>query len=409
MNKRINLFAANTLCHTNSFHLLLQPIHKVWDTITPLLSGCNRTMKFDFKHMIQTLIFFHLKGFDSGRDLLQALKDDPFAREVVAPADGLGKSTFFEALNTRGVRQLMELFQALQQQARKVLPNLHPDLGDLVAIDGSLIQAVASMHFADYRKGCRKAKVHLGFGINHGIPLKAFLSAGKTDERPYVGKILDKGQTGVMDRYYQCHRLFDQWQEDGVHFICRIKKSTTLSTRSQRTLPEGSMIFMDVTALLGSTEDNRTKKPVRVVAYRVDGKEYYIATNRLDITAEQVAQAYKLRWDIEIFFGWWKRHLRVYHLIARSEHGLMVQILAGLITYLLLAIYCQEQHKEAVSIKRVRELRAKIYQELMENAATNGFSPHSPPDCVLPRAGDSTRITMQLSNRTTLTITEISV
>jgi hypothetical protein len=67
-----------------------------------------------------------------------------------------------------------------------------------------------------------------------------------------------------------------------------------------------------------------------------------------------------------IFFGWWKRHLRVYHLIARSRYGLMVQILSGLITYLLLAIYCHEQHGEQVSIKRVRELRIKIQNEARE-------------------------------------------
>ena len=78
---------------------------------------------------------------------------------------------------------------------------------------------------------------------------------------------------------------------------------------------------------------------------------------------------YKLRWNIEIFFGWWKRHLKVYHLIARSEHGLMTQILAGLITYLLLAIYCHEHYREKVSIKRVRELRIKIQNEarILEN------------------------------------------
>jgi len=391
MNKRIDLFAAHALLRSNSFQLLLKPANEVWDAVTPLMSGCNRTMKFDFQHMLQTLVYFHLKGFESGRDLLQDLKDDPFAREVVAPVGGLGKSTFFEAINSRGVQQFMELFQALGQQARKVLPNLHPDLGDLVAIDGSLIQAVTSMHFADYRTGCRKAKVHLGFGISHGIPLQAFLSAGKDDERPYVSKILGKGQTGVMDRYYQRHLLFDQWQEEGVHFICRIKKSTHLGILEHHAVPEGSMIFMDVTAILGSSEDNRTKKPVRVVAYRVDGKEYFIATDRFDLTAEQVAQAYKLRWDIEIFFGWWKRHLRVYHLIARSKHGLMVQILAGLITYLLLAIYCREQHNETVSIKRVRELRAKIYQELMKAAALKGLSAHCQADCLSPVSAASTR------------------
>ena len=84
---------------------------------------------------------------------------------------------------------------------------------------------------------------------------------------------------------------------------------------------------------------------------------YWIATNHFDLTAEQVATAYRLRCDIESFFAWLKRHLKVYHLIARSEHGLMVQILAGLITYLLLAIYCHNHHQEQVSIRRVRQLR----------------------------------------------------
>ena len=88
-----------------------------------------------------------------------------------------------------------------------------------------------------------------------------------------------------------------------------------------------------------------------------------MATDRFDLLAEQVALVYKLRWDIESFFAWWKRHLKVYHLFARSKNGLMVQILSGLITYLLLAIYCQEQHGESVSIRRVRQLRNQIRNE----------------------------------------------
>ena len=67
---------------------------------------------------------------------------------------------------------------------------------------------------------------------------------------------------------------------------------------------------------------------------------------------------------LKIFFAWWKRHLKVYHLIARSKHGLMAQILSGLITYLLLAIYCHEKYNEKVSIKRVRQLRIVIQNQL---------------------------------------------
>lgn len=78
------------------------------------------------------------------------------------------------------------------------------------------------------------------------------------------------------------------------------------------------------------------------------------------LTQGKIALIYKLRWDVETFFAWWKRHLKVYHLIARSEYGLMVQILAGLITCLLIAIYFREQYNEKVSIKRVRKLRPDL-------------------------------------------------
>lgn len=84
---------------------------------------------------------------------------------------------------------------------------------------------------------------------------------------------------------------------------------------------------------------------------------------------------YKLRWTIESFFAWWKRHLKVYHLIARSPYGLLMQILSGLITYLLLAIYCHEEHGERVSIKRVRELRNTIRNEAAEDAASGSTDP----------------------------------
>ena len=116
--------------------------------------------------------------------------------------------------------------------------------------------------------------------------------------------------------------------------------------------------------LLGTTGVNQTKRSLRLVGYEVDKVKYWIATSRYDLSAEQIATAYKLRWDIENFFAWWKRHLKVYHLIARSEHGLMVQILAGLITYLLLTIYCHQKYNEKVTIKRVRQLRIVIQNQL---------------------------------------------
>ena len=90
-----------------------------------------------------------------------------------------------------------------------------------------------------------------------------------------------------------------------------------------------------------------------------------VATDRYDLSAEQAAGRYKLPWNIETetFFAGWKRLLKVYHLIARIAYGLMVKMLGGLITYLLLAIYCHNEFGEKVSFRRLRQLQINIINE----------------------------------------------
>jgi len=346
-----------------SFSQLSKPLRPIVPNIAPLVARGNRDLKMTFEDQLHALIYFHLQEHSSGRHLLQELKEDEFARSFIAPEEGIEKSSFFEAINTRGLTQLKEVFEALQGEAHKVLPKEYKDLGDLTVIDGSLIDATLSMYWADYRDGAKKAKAHLGFDINHGIPRKIFLTDGKGDERPFVSLILLPGHTGILDRYYQCHKNFDQWQKEKKHFVCRIKAKTTKTLITAYDVNPDSIVFYDALVLLGTPGVNQTEIPVRVVGYKVDNINYWVATDRFDLTSDQVAMVYKLRWAIESFFAWWKRHLRVYHLIARSPYGLMVQLLSGLITYILLAIYCHEQHGEKVTIRRVRQLRIQILNE----------------------------------------------
>jgi len=346
------------------FFSLFQPAFEAMSHMPVLESRGNRPLQMSFEEHLRALVFFHLEEHHSAQHLLQVLEQDDFARSVIAPKNGIKKSSFSEATNDRGIEQFMFVYQNLQTQALNILPQQNPELGNLVGIDGSLINATLSMHWADYRKKSKKAKVHVGFDLNRAIPRKIYLTNGNGPERPFVSLILSEGQTGVMDRGYQSHRRFDQWQRDETLFMCRIKANTKKKILNANPITPESHVFFDAVVILGSTDINQTKEPLRLIGYEVDGVKYWIATNRYDLTAEQIAAAYKLRWDIENFFAWWKRHLKVYHLIARSEYGLMVQILAGLITYLLLAIYCHRQFNERVSIKRVRQLRIKIQNQL---------------------------------------------
>lgn len=353
--------------HSRTFDKFIAPLLRLLPLVPKLLSRGDRPLKMSFEEQLKSLVYFHLQEHKSARHLIQDMKENLFAKENIAPEDGISRSSFSEIINGRGLEQFQFIFENLYKQAVSVLPQEYKSLGELISIDGSLIDAVLSMYWADYRRNSKKAKAHCGFDINRGIPNKIFLTDGNGGERPFVSRILSKGQTGVMDRGYQSHKDFDLLQEENKHFVCRIKAKTMRTILKENSIDPDSHIFYDAVVYLGTSGQNQTTKPVRVVGYKIAGTKYYVATDRHDLTAEQIATIYKLRWTIENFFKWWKEHLKVYHLIARSEYGLMVQILGGLITYLLMAIYCREHFNEKVSIKRVRELRVTILNELFNN------------------------------------------
>ena len=213
-------------------------------------------LKMTFEDQLKMLIFYHPEEHVSARHMLQVLEQDDFARENIAPQDGIKKSSFSEAINTRGLEQFKIVFEKLSQKASGILPDRHPELGDLVALDGSLIDATLSMYWADYRKGSKKAKIHLGFDLNHGIPSKIFFTNGKGAERPFVGPVTSAGQTAVADRGYQEHALLDDLQTNGKYFVIRIRANTTKTVIHENEIKPDSIVFFDAEVLLG-TEENK--------------------------------------------------------------------------------------------------------------------------------------------------------
>jgi hypothetical protein len=345
-----------------TWEMLCAPLAEVLPEIPPLVSRGNRPIEFTFSDQVHSLVYFHAEEHTSARGLLEDLNDEKHPPLDGLPQAGVGRTTFCEAIHTRGLTQMLEVFERLSRKAAKVLGIHHEALGELRALDGSLIDATLSMAWADYTTKTHKAKVHLSFDLNRGIPRNLYLTEGKGAERPFVSPLLAPGETGVTDRGYQDHTRFDTWQDEDKFFVCRIRKNTHKLIVRALPIPPHSNIFFHAEVYLGNPH-HRTRYTVRLIGLRLGRKILWIATNRTDLTALQIAFIYRLRWEIETFFAWWKRHLNVYHLIARSPHGLMMQLLAGLITYLLLTIYFYRRYDERPSLSRLRQLRRDIRDE----------------------------------------------
>ena len=346
-----------------TFSMLMSPLETILTEITPLESTSNRCITFTFDYQLKSLIYYHTEEFTSAQALLEEMQaEDSFAHHNLVPETGLGESTFYEANASRGLTQMLEVFGKLVKRASKRSGVAHTQLGALVAIDGSLIDATLSMIWADYRDSKNKAKAHLGFDLNRGIPRKLYLTEGKGGERPFVSCILESGQTGVVDRGYQDHSRFDEWIDEKKHFVARLKNNTKWEVLEKLPFDKNGEVFFFAKVQLGD-ENHRMQHPVYLVGFRVGKKIFWIATDRADLTAAEIAFIYSLRWEIEKLFSWWKRHLKVYHLISRNRHGMLLQLLSGLITYLLLVLYCYQLYGEKPSIRRLRELRRRIRKE----------------------------------------------
>lgn len=294
---------------SNVYAEFMDPINRILPDTPDLISRGDRPLKLTFEYELKVLINYHLWENESARDLIQHLKEDDFAKEHIAPPGSISRSSFCEAINTRGLEQLRYVFRELCFFATGVFPRQYAEFGDIVAIDGTLIDGVFSMYWADYRKNSRKAKGHFGFDLNHGIPSAIYLTSGNGAERPFVSQILQAGQTGVTDRGYQSHKGFDNLQEEKKSFVCRLKNNTKKAVIEEYPINPDSSVFHDALVLLGTPGVNQTEKPVRLVGFQVGNIKYFVATDRRDLTAEQIAFIYKLRWNIEKFFQWWKKHL----------------------------------------------------------------------------------------------------
>ena len=197
------------------------------------------------------------------------------------------------------------------------------------------------MTWADYSRHKRKAKLHFGFDLNGAIPRKIFLSDGKAAERPFVSLLLEKGQTGVMDRGYQEHARFDAWINDEKHFVVRVKKNIQyhilerLAFQPRAYQPRGEATISFFAKVLLGDENHQMTHPVFLVGFSACGKAYWVVTICR-------GNCFHLFFEVE------NRNLlcMVEKIQGLSSHLISSRVVHILILYLLLVIYFHQRYDD---------------------------------------------------------------
>ncbi|MCP5275490.1 MAG: IS4 family transposase [Burkholderiales bacterium] len=238
----------------------------------------------------------------------------------------------------------------------------------LYSLDASTIDLCLSVFpWADFRTTKGAIKLHVGLNHSGYLPEFTVITEGKTTDIE-VGRTLafPTGSIVAMDRGYMDYAWFNQLTNKGVYFVTRLKSNTRYKVIEHHTVQENKGIISDQTIMF--TGNHAVKKcpiPLRRIIYRDQetGKQYIFLTNHFKLAARTIADVYKARWQVELFFKWIKQNLKIKSFVGTSKNAVMTQIWIALCVYLLIA-FIKFQSKIHISMQQIlRLLQLNLFEK----------------------------------------------
>jgi hypothetical protein len=202
---------------------------------------------------------------------------------------------------------------------------------------------------------------------------------------------LERDTLYVFDKGYCDYNWWQCIDAAGAHFVTRFKSNAAVTVEENRPIParDQDIVLRDEIVRFsrkypGGKRVNRYEKPLRRITIRRPDKPtpLVLATNDLVSPAIEIAQRYKERWEIELFFKWLKQHLKIKRFFGRSSNAVHIQIVTALISYLLVSLYRQTQHIQQTLWQTLSMISANLFEPAVNDASlppTRRRKSSSPP------------------------------
>ncbi|MFZ2072556.1 MAG: IS4 family transposase [Minisyncoccia bacterium] len=262
----------------------------------------------------------------------------------------VAKSSIADANRRRSYQIFEKLFYALLERCKEITPHREFDFENkLYSLDASVINlCLSTFDWAKYRTTKGALKLHVLLDNRTALPELINITDGKTADIKKLQdldvKTLEKGSIIVFDRAYIDYEKWKELDENGLTFVSRTKKSQNIFVVGQNIEKDKleKDILADEIVMFGSydvIEKEKYPKNLRRVKYydKEKQKEYVYLTNNFKLNAKQIADIYKDRWQIELFFKWIKQNLKIKTFLGTSKNAVMTQIWIAMIYYLLVA------------------------------------------------------------------------
>ena len=162
-------------------------------------------------------------------------------------------------------------------------------LGQISLVDGSLFPTLKSMDWATYKETKNAIRLHLSFHLNQMLPTEFWVAAGNSSERTFLLKILKEGFTYVADRGYFSFEVIEKIAKAKAFYVLRIKKNAVYKVLKSNNLADNLPVcFKNVTDENIVFTNDKQQSKTRLVTFKVWDSQFYIITNRLDLTTLQI-------------------------------------------------------------------------------------------------------------------------
>ena len=315
-----------------------------------------------------TMALAQLAGRNSLRDIVDNISSQAHRLYHLGSAK-LSRSNLSRINEAKPYALYEALFGKLLSRCQGKVPGHDFDFKNpLYSLDASTIDLCLSVFpWADFRTTKGGIKLHVGLNHNGYLPEFVTVTEGKTSDVT-IGRTLNfpKGSIVVIDRGYNDYAWYNQLTEKGIFFVTRLKSNAQTRVVQRRSvLAEKGLTSDQLIEFTGTQTAKKCPIRLRRIGYRdtETGKHYVFLTNNFKLAAKTIADIYKARWQVELFFRWIKQNLKIKSFVGTSKNAVMTQIWIAMCVYLLLA-FIKFQSKPGKSMQQIlRLLQLNLFEK----------------------------------------------
>jgi IS4 transposase len=343
--------------------LKLVPWHR-FEALVDQYDADARVRRLPTKVQFMALLYGQLSGASGLREIVTGLSSHE-ARLYRLGAAPVRRSTFSDANANRPFAVFSDLLALMMKQAHRSLRRTMAEA--VYLIDATRLPLNGhSADWAQFSTNVCGAKAHVIYDADADRPIYAAVTAANVNDITAAHRMpIEPGATYVFDLGYYDYLWWAALDTAGCRIVTRFKANTPLHVVEELAVADGSDVLSDRIGFLPARQAGSRRNPMQDAVREVrimtsTGKVLRILSNDLDAPAREIADLYRRRWAIELFFRWVKQTLKITRFVGTSENAVRIQIAVALIAFLLLRMAQTAQKTIRSPLVFARLIRANL-------------------------------------------------